>query len=1278
MSATACTTLFRVMALFLQRFFLQRFSLRRFALIPTLALLSAFSLPLLAQVQNCADRSLLEYFGKNRLMLGATIDPNITGASQFFANNRALLDVNYMYIADGLPLPNSTCYAGNFSNCSVTSWGVTYNCTSSNNCRWWGLWNQPPGSYVTNFLNRVEGNGHVPMISYYIFPMAFNSEGSLAPANDTSQLKRYFDDWRFMLQQIGNRKVLLHMEPDLWGFAMQENGTPQNIPAKVKEANSTDCGSLDNNLTGFSKCLIHMVRKYAPGAKVGLHASAWAVGGDINTNTNPNLNIPLYAARQGDYLNALGAQDTDFLVVETLARDADYIRLVLKEWCPSNNPSCSWWDTSNKTLPNFDQHFRWVTELNKVVKKPLVWWQMPLGNLDLPNQYQKYKDNRVDYFLQPAIMDKIVEMGGVLVAFGAGEINNTNPLTDGGNFVNRAAQYKQSTAGYGYCGTGSVSPVQPAITSANNTAVVSGTGGTFQVTATGTAPISYSLTGAPTGVTINSNGLINIAATTAVGSHTFTIRASNAAPTAATMNFTLRVNAATVPPSITSANNTTVTSGTASTFQVTTTGTTPISYSLTGTVPNGVTINSNIGLISIAATTAVGNHTFTIRASNAAPTATTMNFTLRVNAATVAPSITSASSTTVTSGTASTFQVVATGTTPISYSLTGTVPNGVTINSNTGLISIAATTAVGNHTFTIRASNAASTAATMRFTLTVNVPPSITSANSMAVVSGTASAFTVTASGTAPISYSLTGAPAGVTINSSTGVISIAATTAVGSHTFTITASNNASPAATMKFTLTVNAAPVPPGITSANNTAVVSGTGGTFTVTTTGTTPISYSLTGAPAGVTINSTTGVISIAATTAVGSHAFTITASNNASPAATMRFTLTVNAAPVPPSITSANNTAVTSGAGDTFTVTTTGTTPISYSLTGAPTGVVINSTTGVISVAATTAVGSHAFTITASNAASSNATMPFTLTVTPAASPPSVITSANNMSVVSGMGGTFQVTASGDPGKFAFSLSGQPAGVSIDEASGLITIAGNLAAETYQFTITASNNVSSAATMNFTLTVKPNDPTINNGSKNPDNSGNKNPSCGIGNATNDRIQKAYIAFFNRPADVPGLNHWKSYPGNAQDMLTEFSKSAEYLSDYAGLSNRLIISKVYKNLFGRAPETKGLNYWSQQMDAGWVTVANVAHEILGGAQNEDATIITNKVCASNMFTDALQETQEIEAYNNAGPIGLANAAKDWLALVNEQDKSIEEAYATLDTLVNRLVTKWSNGF
>jgi hypothetical protein len=32
-----------------------------------------------------------------------------------------------------------------------------------------------------------------------------------------------------------------------------------------------------------------------------------------------------------------------------------------------------------------------------------------------------------------------------------------------------------------------------------------------------------------------------------------------------------------------------------------------------------------------------------------------------------------------------------------------------------------------------------------------------------------------------------------------------------------------------------------------------------------------------------------------------------------------------------------------------------------------------------------------------------------------------------------------------------------------------------------------------------------------------------------------IQEAYIAFFNRPADVPGLDYWKNYTGDAPTSL-----------------------------------------------------------------------------------------------------------------------------------------------
>jgi len=59
--------------------------------------------------------------------------------------------------------------------------------------------------------------------------------------------------------------------------------------------------------------------------------------------------------------------------------------------------------------------------------------------------------------------------------------------------------------------------------------------GIFQVMATGTGPITYSLSGEPAGVSIDATtGLMTIAPTTLVGTYTFAITASNAAGTATT------------------------------------------------------------------------------------------------------------------------------------------------------------------------------------------------------------------------------------------------------------------------------------------------------------------------------------------------------------------------------------------------------------------------------------------------------------------------------------------------------------------------------------------------------------------------------------------------------------------------------------------------------------------------------------------------------------------------------------------------------------------------
>ena len=353
--------------------------------------------------------------------------------------------------------------------------------------------------------------------------------------------------------------------------------------------------------------------------------------------------------------------------------------------------------------------------------------------------------------------------------------------------------------------------------------------------------------------------------------------------------FSITVTAA-VPaaPVITSGNNTSIVYGAGSTFTVTSTGSPARTYSLTGTVPAGVSINATTGVMSIASSTAVGVHSFTVNASNGVSPDATQSFTLTVTAAPAAPVITSGNNTSVVYGEGGTFDVTSTGNPAVTYSLTG-APAGVTINVTTGVMTIASSTDAGVHTFKLIASNGVSPDAEEVFTLTVRLAPAITSANNTSAEYGATKTFNVTATGDTTITYSLTGAPAGVTINATTGVMSIASSTAAGAHTFTVTASNGVSPNATQSFTLTVTA---PPAITSANSINVVSGAGGTFTVTSIGHPARTYSLTGHPAGVTINASTGVITVASSTEVGEYIFTVTASNGISPDVTQTFTLNI--------------------------------------------------------------------------------------------------------------------------------------------------------------------------------------------------------------------------------------------------------------------------------------------------------------------------------------------------------------------------------------------------
>src|SRR6266404_4303187 len=119
-----------------------------------------------------------------------------------------------------------------------------------------------------------------------------------------------------------------------------------------------------------------------------------------------------------------------------------------------------------------------------------------------------------------------------------------------------------------------------------------------------------------------------------------------------------------------------------------------------------------------------------------------------------APSITAQpASQTVTAGQTATFSVAATGTAPLTYQWN---KNNVAISgANSSAYTTAATTSSDNGAqFTVTVSNAAGTITSNPATLTVNVPQSITTQPaSQTVMAGQPATFSVSVSGTAPLSY---------------------------------------------------------------------------------------------------------------------------------------------------------------------------------------------------------------------------------------------------------------------------------------------------------------------------------------------------------------------------------------------------------------------------------------------------------------------------------------------------------------------------------------------
>jgi hypothetical protein len=174
------------------------------------------------------------------------------------------------------------------------------------------------------------------------------------------------------------------------------------------------------------------------------------------------------------------------------------------------------------------------------------------------------------------------------------------------------------------------------------------------------------------------------------------------------------------------------------------------------------------------------------------------------------------------------------------------------------------------------------------------------------------------------------------------------------------------------------------------------------------------------------------------------------------------------------------------------------------------------------------------------------------------------------------------------------------------------------------------------------------------------------------ATNtELVQQLYVAYFNRPADVAGLEYYVGVleastdpVATAKQISADFANATEYKGIYGGMTPQATINAIYHNLFGHEADIPGLKYWSDLYAAGTISLASIVTEVAAGAQTSDATAYANKVTAAAAFTDTIAlSADQMLAYASHSDLAIASA-QSYLAGVTDA-ASLEAALADVAT-------------
>jgi len=240
----------------------------------------------------------------------------------------------------------------------------------------WATWN-PNGTFASMYVRDSWSHGVVPVLTYYMLLQSKPGGGDeahadLANLRDATTMNAYWDDVRLLFRRIaGAKPVVVHVEPDLWGYLEQAGAVPLAAT--------------------FAQQWIALRDALAPNVLLAYHMSGWGTKHDIVYEDPSDATVRAYAAQSSAFYRALHAR-FDVAFEDFSDRDAGFYEKI------QGNPK-TWF-----TAADFRRHLLYGRTFVRLAGVRIAAWQIPLGNTvmrAMDNTWNHFQDNRVQWLLGP-------------------------------------------------------------------------------------------------------------------------------------------------------------------------------------------------------------------------------------------------------------------------------------------------------------------------------------------------------------------------------------------------------------------------------------------------------------------------------------------------------------------------------------------------------------------------------------------------------------------------------------------------------------------------------------------------------------------------------------------------------------------------------------------------------------------------------------------------------------------------------------------------------------